>query len=65
MNTYLVSLAHEYLDTIRMISSGMYSGDEIYDLESQRALLHDQIIDVLGIKIGRSDMPEYLRNNVI
>lgn len=65
MNTYLLSLAHEYMETIRMIGSGMYSGGDLYDLESQRALLHDQIIDVLGIDIPRRDMPNYLRNNVL
>jgi hypothetical protein len=65
MNTYLKSLAHEYLETIRMISSGMYSIDEIRDLESQRGLLHDQIIEVLGVSVRRSEMPNYLRNNVI
>lgn len=48
-NPLLASTAKEYLDTIRQISFGQGSVDEIRELEGQRAVLHDQLLSMLGM----------------
>lgn len=64
-STYLKSLGHEYLETIRMVRSGMYSGEEIQDLENQRCVLHQQILQLLKKDVPKDEMPAYVRNFIL
>lgn len=41
-------LAREYLDVIANIRSGQFTTDEIYQLDSERQLLHNDLCRILG-----------------
>lgn len=62
MDSYTKSLAHEYLETIRNIASGMYNGDELHYLEADRSVLHKQLERAIGKRIPKDEMPEYARS---
>lgn len=40
----------------------MYNESEMIDLEQQRGVLHDQLMDATGKDIRRRDMPRYARS---
>lgn len=48
MQEYIVSLAREYLETVDNIRSGRFTTDEIYQLDSQRQLLHNELCRITG-----------------
>jgi hypothetical protein len=41
--------AKEYLETIRAIQFGQGTIEEIHEFEGQRAVLHDQLLSMLGL----------------
>jgi len=45
---YIVSIAREYLETVDQIRSGRFSTEEIYQLDSQRQLLHNEMCRITG-----------------
>lgn len=45
----LASTAKEYLETIRQIAFGQGTVEEIRELEGQRAVLHEQLLSMLGL----------------
>ena len=49
MNEYLVSLAQEYLDLIDKLGSGMFSREDMSELDKQRQTTHYQLCDVLKV----------------
>lgn len=62
IETYLKSLASEYLELCRLMKSGQFDGDEYRELSSQRALIHDELIRVLGDDYARPfDMKSHCR----
>jgi len=65
VNTYLKSLAHEYISTIAALSSGLYDAATIRDLEQQRGVLHDQLVQAIGRDIPRHKMPQYVKDNLL
>jgi hypothetical protein len=46
----LDSICQEYLDTIKRMSSGQFSTEEIYVLDSERQWLHNEILRRLGLR---------------
>jgi len=59
LEDYLVSLAREYLDVIRCISSGDYNRSQLYAMESERATLHAQLEQAVGRRVRKDAMPAY------
>lgn len=49
-NPLLLSIAKEYIETIRTIAFGQGSMEEIRELEGQRAVLHEQLLTMLELK---------------
>ena len=48
-DTYTISLAREYLDTIRQIENGQFgSRQQLHELEGNRSVLHDQLQRAIG-----------------
>jgi hypothetical protein len=43
--TYLISLCRDYQEIIDQTQSGMLDTDEIRELNSQRSVLHEQVMD--------------------
>lgn len=48
MNTYLISLAHEYLELVDATSSGLYSTEVTEHLNSERSVIHEQLLVAMG-----------------
>jgi hypothetical protein len=64
-DAYTISLAREYLDTIRQIENGQFgSRQQLHELESNRSVLHDQLQRAIGKRIKKDDMPDYARKLV-
>lgn len=63
-STYVKSLAKEYLDIIRKISSGMYYSETSW-LEGERSVLHEQIENELDVTVPKHKMPEFCRNEIL
>lgn len=66
IETYIRSLASDYLTYISLMASGDYDGDELRELSAQRGVTHDQLIAALGPGHERDvfDMKAYCRDLV-
>lgn len=49
MHPYLISLCEEYVDLVNTIRSGGYSRNEYHQLDSQRQVTHNQLLDILNL----------------
>lgn len=59
----LRSLARSYLETIKMMKSGQYDGDDYRRLSADRTYYHDALITTLGPEYVRPfDMADFCRN---
>ena len=47
-DSHVLTLAHEYLETVDQIRSGQFTTEEIYQLDSQRQLLHNELCRLTG-----------------
>lgn len=56
MEAYLISMCTEYDELVQAMVSGSYSRAELYTIESQRQVLHDQILQHLNKT--RYDVPD-------
>lgn len=53
LQNYVLSLAREYLELIKMMQSGLYSGAEYAALDAERTTCHNELIRVLGAEFDR------------
>lgn len=60
MHPYLISLCREYVALVDAMQHGQYSRAELRDLDSQRQVTHQQLIELTG-KDRRDDMYAYAR----
>jgi len=56
----LLNLASEYLDLIEQMRSGGYTTEEIYQLDSQRQWVHNELLRLTGLDPA-DDMHAYCR----
>lgn len=62
LQSYVLSLAREYLDLIEMMTSGAYEGAEYRALDSERTSVHNDLIRLLGAEFARPfDMQAHAR----
>ena len=62
MNSYIKSLARDYLKVIDQISHGYFSNSaELHALESERSILHAQLEAAIKRRIKKEDIPDYAR----
>ena len=60
MHPYLVSLCREYVELVDSMRFGQYSRDELRQLDSQRQVTHNQLLDITGLERD-TDMYAYAR----
>lgn len=53
MHPYLISLCEEYVQLVNDMRSGQYTTEEIRQLDSQRQVTHNQLLQIIGM--DRSD----------
>ncbi len=46
---YLLSLCREYVELVNTLKSGGYTRSEWRELDSQRQVTHDQLLDILNL----------------
>lgn len=49
MHPYLISLCREYVELVDAMRFGQYSRDELRELNSQRQVTHNQLLDITGM----------------
>ena len=60
MHPYLLSLCQEYVELIKTMKKGGYSTDQYRQLDSQRQVTHEQLIQITGIERDSGiDMYQY------
>ncbi len=65
MDSFTLSLCCEYLETCDAMASGLYDADAHHELSIQRAVIHEQLIDLLGASYARPfDMKAFARQVV-
>ena len=65
IETYIRSLAVDYLFYIEAMDSGAYDLDDLQKIASQRSICHDELIRLLGDAYARPfDMRAYCRQLV-
>lgn len=65
LQNYVLSLAHEYLELIKKMQSGLYFDTEYRALDSERTSCHNELIRVLGAEFDRPyDMAAHCRRLV-
>lgn len=57
---HLVTLCRDYLDLIREMASGRYSTADLHTLDSDRQLLHNELLRITGLDPA-DDMAAYAR----
>ncbi len=59
---YLLSLAAEYVELVNTLKSGGYTRSEWRELDSQRQVTHNQLLDILNLtRDDDADMYERAR----
>lgn len=61
----LETICQEYLDTIKQMNSGLYTTEEIYQLDSQRQWLHNEILFRLELERDSDLDVMSLRKNIL
>jgi hypothetical protein len=60
---YVISLAYEYLEVLRLLQGGSLDLDAFCEAEAQRGLLHQQLTEHLGVPHDASfDMVAFARD---
>lgn len=61
---YLLSLCQEYIELVDMVRTGRYDADDWRELDSQRQVTHNQLLDITGLTRD-DDMYAYARAVVL
>ena len=61
---YLLSLCQEYIELVDTVRTGRYDADDWRELDSQRQVTHNQLLDITGLTRD-DDMYAYARAVVL